>query len=53
MGAGAGYFDTYLICLTAMPSKQTFAFFNQSLVKDYNHGCKPRSSQNPNARAHV
>ncbi|MBA2454861.1 MAG: DEAD/DEAH box helicase family protein, partial [Chloroflexia bacterium] len=31
------YFDAYLIGLTATPSKQTFAFFNQNLVMEYNH----------------
>ncbi len=31
------YFDSYLIGLTATPSKQTFGFFNQNLVMEYNH----------------
>lgn len=31
------YFDGYLIGLTATPSKQTFGFFNQNLVMEYNH----------------
>jgi type I restriction enzyme R subunit len=31
------YFDAYLIGLTATPSKQTIAFFNQNLVMEYNH----------------
>src|SRR5215207_8031960 len=31
------YFDTFLIGLTATPSKQTFGFFNQNLVTEYNH----------------
>jgi type I restriction enzyme R subunit len=31
------YFDAYLIGLTATPSKQTFGFFNQNLVMEYNH----------------
>lgn len=31
------YFDAYIIGLTATPSKQTFAFFNQNLVMEYNH----------------
>ena len=31
------YFDAYLIGLTATPSKQTYAFFNQNLVMQYNH----------------
>jgi type I restriction enzyme, R subunit len=31
------YFDAYLVGLTATPSKQTFAFFNQNLVMEYNH----------------
>ena len=31
------YFDGFLIGLTATPSKQTFGFFNQNLVMEYNH----------------
>jgi type I restriction enzyme R subunit len=31
------YFDASLIGLTATPSKQTFGFFNQNLVMEYNH----------------
>ncbi|MBL7114038.1 MAG: DEAD/DEAH box helicase family protein [Bacteroidales bacterium] len=31
------YFDAFLIGLTATPSKQTFGFFNQNLVTEYNH----------------
>jgi type I restriction enzyme R subunit len=31
------YFDAYLIGLTATPNKQTFGFFNQNLVMEYNH----------------
>lgn len=31
------YFDSYLIGLTATPSKQTFGFFNKNLVMEYNH----------------
>ena len=31
------YFDAFLIGLTATPSKQTIAFFNQNLVMEYNH----------------
>ncbi|HEB78378.1 MAG TPA: DEAD/DEAH box helicase [Methylothermaceae bacterium] len=31
------YFDAWLIGLTATPSKQTFGFFNQNLVMEYNH----------------
>ena len=31
------YFDAYLVGLTATPSKQTFAFFNQNLVMEYSH----------------
>ncbi|HKT31010.1 MAG TPA: type I restriction-modification enzyme R subunit C-terminal domain-containing protein [Gammaproteobacteria bacterium] len=31
------YFDAYLIGLTATPSKQTFGFFQQNLVMEYNH----------------
>ena len=31
------YFDAYLIGLTAMPSKQTFGFFNQNLVMESGH----------------
>jgi type I restriction enzyme R subunit len=31
------YFDAYLVGLTATPSKQTFGFFNQNLVMEYNH----------------
>ena len=31
------YFDAFLIGLTATPSKQTFGFFYQNLVMEYNH----------------
>jgi type I restriction enzyme R subunit len=31
------YFDASLIGLTATPSKQTFGFFQQNLVMEYNH----------------
>src|SRR5215203_16620 len=31
------YFDAFLVGLTATPSKQTFGFFNQNLVMEYNH----------------
>jgi type I restriction enzyme R subunit len=31
------YFDSFLIGLTATPSKQTFGFFNQNLVMEYPH----------------
>jgi len=31
------YFDAHLIGLTATPNKQTFGFFNQNLVIEYNH----------------
>lgn len=31
------YFDAYLVGLTATPSKQTFGFFQQNLVMEYNH----------------
>jgi type I restriction enzyme R subunit len=31
------YFDAYLLGLTATPSKQTFGFFHQNLVMEYNH----------------
>lgn len=31
------YFDASLIGLTAAPSKQTFGFFQQNLVAEYNH----------------
>jgi hypothetical protein len=31
------YFDAFVIGLTATPSKQTFGFFNQNLVMEYNH----------------
>jgi type I restriction enzyme, R subunit len=31
------YFDAHLIGLTATLSKQTFGFFNQNLVMEYNH----------------
>jgi type I restriction enzyme R subunit len=31
------YFDAHLVGLTATPSKQTFGFFNQNLVMEYNH----------------
>ena len=31
------YFDAFLIGLTATPYKQTFGFFQQNLVMEYNH----------------
>jgi len=31
------YFDSYIIGLTATPSKQTLGFFNQNLVMEYSH----------------
>ena len=31
------YFDAFLIGLTATPNKQTFGFFRQNLVMDYDH----------------
>jgi type I site-specific restriction endonuclease len=31
------YYDAFLIGLTATPSLQTFGFFNQNLVMEYNH----------------
>lgn len=31
------YFDSFLIGLTATPSKQTIGFFDQNLVMEYNH----------------
>jgi len=31
------YFDAFIIGLTATPSKQTFGFFHQNLVMEYNH----------------
>ena len=31
------YFDAFLIGLTATPSKQTFGFFQQTLVMEYDH----------------
>ena len=31
------YFDAFIIGLTATPSKQTFGFFKQNLVMEYNH----------------
>ena len=31
------YFDAFLIGLTATPSNQTFGFFQQNLVMEYNH----------------
>ena len=31
------YFDSFMIGLTATPGKQTFAFFDQNLVMEYNH----------------
>lgn len=31
------YFDSFLVGLTATPSKQTFGFFNQNLVIEYGH----------------
>jgi type I restriction enzyme R subunit len=31
------YFDSFLVGLTATPSKQTFGFFNRNLVMEYGH----------------
>jgi type I restriction enzyme R subunit len=31
------YFDTFIIGLTATPSKQTLGYFNQNLVMEYSH----------------
>lgn len=31
------YFDSYLVGLTATPSKQTLGYFNQNLVTEYTH----------------
>ncbi|XXY17163.1 type I restriction-modification enzyme R subunit C-terminal domain-containing protein [Sorangium sp. So ce216] len=31
------YFDGFLVGLTATPAKQTFAFFRQNLIMDYDH----------------
>jgi type I restriction enzyme R subunit len=31
------YFDSFIIGLTATPSKQTLGFFNQNLVMEYSH----------------
>ena len=31
------YFDAFIIGLTATPSRQTFGFFQQNLVMEYNH----------------
>src|SRR5690606_8032214 len=31
------YFDAFLIGLTATPGTQTFGFFQQNLVMEYNH----------------
>ncbi len=31
------YFDTFLVGLTATPSKQTLGFFNKNLVMEYDH----------------
>lgn len=31
------YFDAFIIGLTATPGKQTFGFFDQNLVMEYNH----------------
>ena len=31
------YFDAHLVGLTATPSNQTYGFFNQNLVMEYNH----------------
>ena len=31
------YFDAFLVGLTATPSKQTIAFFNQNMVNSYSH----------------
>lgn len=31
------YFDAFVVGLTATPGKQTFAFFDQNLVMEYNH----------------
>jgi type I restriction enzyme R subunit len=32
-----GYFDSFVIGLTATPSKNAFGFFNQNLVQEYTH----------------
>ncbi len=34
---GLEYFDSFIIGLTATPSKQTLGFFNQNLVMEYSH----------------
>jgi type I restriction enzyme R subunit len=31
------YFDAFIVGLTATPGKQTFAFFDQNMVMEYNH----------------
>ena len=31
------YFDAFLVGLTATPAKQTFGFFNQNIVMEYDH----------------
>ena len=31
------YYDAFLIGLTATPAKQTFGFFHQNLIMEYNH----------------
>jgi type I restriction enzyme R subunit len=45
------YFDAYLIGLTATPSKQTFGFFNQNLVMEYNHEMAVADGVNANFKA--
>jgi len=42
------YFDAYLIGLTATPSKQTFGFFKQNLVMEYNHAMAVADGVNVN-----
>jgi hypothetical protein len=46
------YFDAHLIGLTATPSKQTFGFFNQNLVMEYNHK-RPTAEQRGQRGVHA
>ena len=42
------YFDTFLVNLTATPSKLTYGFFNQNLVMRYDHRCAVADGVNVN-----
>jgi len=37
LAPGAGFFDGYIIGLTATPSRQTLGFFKKNLVMEYGH----------------